>query len=224
MDIFAYLPELFSGISITILLMLMSIGIGLILAITMTIGIIYGNVVIQQFIKCIIFFIRGTPLLVQIFLIYYGSGQFEWIKDSWLWFVLSEPMTCAIIAFSISTACYTSVILQGAIHSVPRSEVDACDALGMSKWLAMRRVIFPRAFRIALPAYSNEVLIILKATSLASTITLLDVMGITQQLISQTYDTVFWYTIAAVIYLILNSVIIAIFKTIKMWSTLPSHG
>src|SRR3990167_3606484 len=221
MDIFSYLPQLINGISITVILMFISICIGLILAIGMTIGITYGNMVVRECIKMFIFFIRGTPLLVQIFLIYYGSGQFAWIRSSPLWIILSEPMSCAIIAFSISTACYTSVILQGAIRSVPRNEVDACDALGMSKWLAMRRVIFPRAFRIALPAYSNEVLIILKATSLASTITLLDVMGVTQQLISQTYDIVFWYSIAAVIYLALNSVIITVFRIVKTSIALP---
>jgi len=221
MSMISYLPRLLNGAWITIVLMVISIGIGLCLAISMTIASIYGNVILRRLVSAVVFFIRGTPLLVQIFLIYYGLGQFEWVRNSPLWFVLSEPMACAIIAFSISTACYTTVILQGAIRSVPRSEVDACDALGMSKWLAMRRVLFPRAFRIALPAYSNEVLIILKATSLASTITLLDVMGVTQQLISQTYDIVFWYSIAAIIYLALNSVIITVFRIVKTSIALP---
>lgn len=207
-----YFTQLLNGIAITCILMIASIIVGLFLAIIMTIACVHGNKLIKKLVSAWIFFIRGTPLLVQIFLIYYGLAQFEWIRNSFLWFILSEPMACAIIAFSISTSCYTAVILQGAISSVPRSEIDACDALGMSKWLAMRRVIFPRAFQIALPAYSNEVLIILKATSLASTITLLDVMGVTQQLISETYDTVFWYIVAAVIYLVLNAVIMLGFK------------
>src|SRR3989338_8563956 len=167
------------------------------------------------------FLCLGTPLLVQIFLIYYGVGQFEWIRNSVLWIILREPMACAIIAFSFNTACYTTIILKGAIHSVPRNEIDACHAMGMSKWQAMRRIIFPRAFRIALPAYSNEVLIILKSTSLASTITLLDLMGVTQQLISETYDTVTFYVIAGVIYLLLNAIITSIFMFLQRWARVP---
>lgn len=218
---FLYLPQILNGVLITLILMIVSLSIGLILAILMTLGSLYGNTILKQIIHSVVFFIRGTPLLVQIFLIYFGSGQFEWIRDSLVWFILREPMACAIIAFSVSTACYTTVILQGAISSVPKSEKDACDALGMSKWLAMRRVIFPRAFRIALPAYSNEVLIILKGTSLASTITLLDIMGITQQLISETYDAVFWYGVAAIVYLILNGIIIYSFKVTQRCYSIP---
>ncbi len=219
-----YLSQLLNGVLITFILMFCSVSIGLVLAILMTIGSIYGHRILRMMINAWVFFIRGTPLLVQIFLIYYGLGQFEWIRNSALWVIFSEPMACAIIALSISSSCYTTIILQGAIRSVPRTEMDACDALGMSKWLAMRRIIFPRAFRIAMPAYSNEVLIILKATSLASTITLLDLMGVTQQLISQTYDTVWWYSVAAIIYLALNSVVIGLFKLMQRWSAIPTRA
>ena len=214
----SYLPNLLSGLFITLILMLASVGVGLALAITMTAGSILGGYFLKKFIDTIIFFIRGTPLLVQLFLIYYGAGQFDWIRNSWLWFILREPMACAIIALSINTACYTAVLLKGAIHSVPKAEIAACEALGMSRWLAFRRVIFPRAFRIAMLGYSNEVIIVLKCTSLASTITLLDLMGVTQQLISQTYATVPLYIIAGIIYLMLNGVVLSIFSYLKRWS------
>lgn len=222
-NLLPHLPDLLNGLFITLILMLASVGVGLLLAILLTLGSISENTFIKKPIDLFIFFIRGTPLLVQLFLIYYGIGQFEWIRNSVFWIVLREPMACAIMTLSINTACYTSILLKGAIHSVPKSEKVACEALGMSKWLALRRIIFPRAFRIALPAYSNEVIIVLKCTSLASTITLLDLMGVTQQLITQTYDTVRLYIIAGIIYLALNAIIMGIFKLLERWSQIPNQ-
>ena len=212
MTITTYLPQLLSGCLITLILMLCSLSIGFILAAFFTKCSFSRNKVLKKAIACIIFFVRGTPLLVQIFIIYYGLAQFEWIKMSPLWFMLREPMTCAIIAFSLNTACYTSVLMQGVIQSVPKGEILAADAMGMSKWLTFRRIIFPHAFRLFLPMYSNEVIIILKGTSLASTITLLDLMGVTQQLIAETYDTLQFYVEVGAVYLILNVVIMSIFN------------
>jgi|SRR5579885_1621668 His/Glu/Gln/Arg/opine family amino acid ABC transporter permease subunit len=222
-NILSYLPQLASGLSVTLILMLASVSIGLVLAILITMCSLSGFLLVRKCAGFIVFFIRGTPLLVQLFLIYYGAGQFEWIRDTWLWIVLREPMGCAIIALSINSACYTSILLQGAIQSVPKNEIAACEAIGMGKWLAFRRIIFPRAFRIALPAYSNEVIMVLKGTSLASTITLLDLMGVTQQLMSEGYQIVQFYIIAGVIYLLLNAIITAIFNQLLKWSALPQR-
>lgn len=221
MMVFHYLPELANGVLITLILMLLSVGIGLLLAVLMTACSYSEKSLLKKLITVVTFFIRGTPLLVQIYLIYYGAGQFEWIRHSVLWLALREPMGCAIIALSLNSACYTTIILQGAIKSVPASEVSACAAMGMSKWMALRRIIFPRAFRIALPAYSNEVIMILKGTSLASTITLLDLMGVTQQLIAQTYATIQFYIAAGVIYLLLNACISLVFRKLYRWSHIP---
>lgn len=223
MNLLTYFPDLMSGVLVTLILMLSSVSIGYLLAVVMTAGAYSDNFFLRKTISVFVFFIRGTPLLVQIFLIYYGAGQFEWIRASWLWVILRTPMGCAIIALSINTACYTTVLLQGAIRSVPKNEMDACLAIGMPKWLAFWRIIFPRAFRIAIPAYSNEVIMILKGTSLASTITLLDLMGVTQQLIAQTYQTVAFYVIAGVLYLLLNAIITGIFKFLFKWSEIPQH-
>lgn len=211
-NLLPYLPKLASGLSITLILMCSSIIMGFLFAVIMTAGLFSEIKLIRKSIEIFVFFIRGTPLLVQLFLIYYGLGQFEWIRESLFWIVLKEPMTCAIIALSINSACYTTILLQGAIQSVPKNEIAACHALGMSKWLAFRRIIFPRAFRLALPAYSNEIIMILKSTSLASTITLLDLMGVTQQLIAQTYETVELYLIAGMIYLIINTILMGMLK------------
>lgn len=224
MELIEYLPQLLSGLVITIILMISSIAAGLVLAVLMTMGSYSDKLIVRKPIDLIVFFIRGTPLLVQIFLIYYGVGQFEWVRNSSLWFILREPMACAIIALSLNSACYTTVLLQGAIQSVPTNEIAAAHAIGMRKWLAFRRIIFPRAFRIAIPAYSNEVIMILKGTSLASTITLLDLMGMTQQLIGETYQTIEFYLIAAGIYLVLNAIITSIFYFLQKWSAIPQQN
>lgn len=222
MNLLSNLPDILSGVCVTLILMIASVAFGLVLAVAMVLGSFSNHLFIKKPIDSLVFFIRGTPLLVQLFLIYYGAGQFEWIRNSPLWFILREPMACAIIALSINTACYTSILLKGAINSVPKDDIAACEALGMSKWLAMRRVILPLAFRIALPAYSNEVIIVLKCTSLASTITLLDLMGVTQQLVNQSYQTVSLYILAGTIYLLLNVALIWIFKLVEKKLALSS--
>jgi His/Glu/Gln/Arg/opine family amino acid ABC transporter permease subunit len=224
MNILPYLPQLASGLSVTLILMLASLCAGLFFAIIFTIVSYSDTFFLKKCVDLLVFFIRGTPLLVQIFFIYYGAGQFEWIRSTFLWTILREPMACAIIALSLNSACYTTILLQGAIQSVPKNEIAACEAIGMRKWLAFRRIIFPRAFRLAIPAYSNEVIMILKGTSLASTITLLDVMGMTQQLIAETYSTVEFYLIAALIYLILNGIITGIFRILLHWSVVPQQS
>lgn len=207
----SHLNELAQGFWITIVLMLFSVAIGFFLAVIMT-CIWYSEVRwAKKTVSALIFFIRGTPLLIQFYLIYFGVGQFAFIRDSFLWTVLREPMPCAIIALSINSACYTAILLQGAIAAVPDNEIAACTAIGMTKWQALRYIIFKRAIGLVLPAYSNEVVMILKGTSLASTITLLDLMGVTQQFIGQTYNTVEWYIIAAVLYLFLHGLITSIF-------------
>lgn len=223
-DLITALPLFFHGIMITIILMLASLSIGFILAVLFTAICESELFFLKKPIQALIFFIRGTPILVQLFLIYYGAGQFDWLRASFLWPLFREPMNCAIISLSINTACYTTILLRGAIQSVPKNEVAACAAIGMSNRLAFRRIIFPRALRIALPAYSNEVLMILKGTSLASTITLLDIMGVTQQLIAKTYLTVQWYLVAGVIYLILNAMIVGTFYYLYAKTRLPTQS
>jgi arginine transport system permease protein len=211
----AYFLQLASGVGMTVVLMLATLITGGFLAGLMTLVLVSDHVVLKKCVSGFIFFIRGTPLLVQIFLIYFGLGQFDWLRDSPVWFVLREPLWCAVIALACNTSAYTTVLWKGAIDAVPAGEVLACKALGMSRRLRYTRLIFPRAMRMVLPAYSNEVIIILKSTSLVSTITLLDLMGVTNQLIAQTYQTLPFLTLAAGIYLTFNVIIISVFKKIE---------
>ena len=212
MNLLDYVPDFLHGLMVTIGLMSCALALGILLALCMTLAVISKCSFMRAPVNAFVFFMRGTPLLVQIFLIYYGSGQFDWLKASPLWVVLREPFACAVIAFALNTAAYTTVLLKGAIASVPENEVAACHALGMSRPLMLRRIIFPRAIRIALPAYSNEVIMMLKGTSLASTITLLDLMGVTNQVIAKTYATMEFLCVAGVLYLGLNVIIVGLFK------------
>lgn len=213
--IIEYLPQLAHGLLITLLLMMGALALGIVLALLMTFALISNRIYFMAPVQALVFFIRGTPLLVQIFLIYFGGGQFDWLKASLLWPIFREPFACAVIALALNTAAYSTVLFKGAINSVPENEVSACHALGMSKFLMLRRIILPRALRMALPAYSNEVIIVLKSTSLASTITILDLMGVTNKIIAQTYLTIEFLTIAGLIYLLLNSLIITLFKFVE---------
>lgn len=215
------LPRLLQGTEQTILLALAALIIGFSLAMAMTIGKILGNWPLRKVINGVIIFVCGTPLLVQIFLIYYGASQFEWIRASPLWFIVREPFACAILAFSLNTACYTAVLLSGAINSVPKNEIAAAYALGMSESQILKRILLPQALRLFLPAYSNEMIIIVKNTALASTITILDLMGVTQLLIAETYQTVSWYLIAGIIYLILNAFMLLLYQAIRKLTFIP---
>ncbi len=151
-----------------------------------------------------VLFFRGTPLLVQIFLIYYGLGQFEAVRASIFWPILREPWWCALLALSLNTGAYTGEIVRGGLQSVPAGQIEAARAAGMSGLLLYRRIIAPIALRQALPAYSNEVVSMIKATALASTITIMEITGIARTFISQTFKPIEIFLVAGAIYLVLN--------------------
>lgn len=202
------LPELAEGALLTLELIFISGVLGLVLAVPIALGRASGSWWIRSGPFAFIFFFRGTPLLVQIFLVYYGLSQFEAIRESFAWPVLSQAYWCAIIAFTLNTAAYTAEILRGAIQAVPVGEVEAAKAVGMGRALRLRRIILPRAFRIALPAYSNEVILMLKGSALASTITLLDLTGMARTIIARTYMPIELFIAAGVFYLVIAAVLL----------------
>src|SRR5262249_36466368 len=162
-------------------------------------------------------FFRGTPLLVQVFLIYYGLGQFEWVRSSPLWPLLREAWWCAIVAFSLNTAAYTAEILRGALEAVPSGEIEAARALGMSRPLVFRLIALPRAVQIALPAYGNEVILVIKSSSLASTITLLDITGVARSLVAHTYAPYEIFLVAGALYLLLVLATTRLLAWVERW-------
>jgi octopine/nopaline transport system permease protein len=142
------------------------------------------------------------------FLIYYGLGQFPAIRESFLWVVLRSPYGCAVVSLALCTAGYTAEIIRGGLLSVPHGQIEAGLAVGMSRWALLRRIIAPVTLRQALPAYSTEAVLLVKSTALASLVTVWDVTGVAQQIIQRTYRTMEVFACAAVIYLLLNFLIV----------------
>lgn len=164
--------------------------------------------------RCFIIFFTGTPLLVQIFLFYTGPGQFEFIKNSFLWSLFSQAWFCAVLALSLNSAAYTAQLFYGAVKNISKNQWEACLALGMNRFEAMK-ILIPLALRRALPSYSNEIVLIFKSTSLVQGITLMDIMGRARELTGQTYDSITFYAMAGVIYLGVNIVLIMIAKMME---------
>lgn len=212
-----YLPQLMSGVGLTLQLVILSGIAGILLALPLALMRISRNPWIWVFPYCYIFFFRGTPLLVQIFLVYYGLSQFDALRElGWLWdTVLSEAYWCAIITFSLHTAAYIAELFRGAIQSVPRGEVEAAKALGLSRRKQYQKVVLPRAFGMILPAYGNEVILMLKGSALASTITLLDLMGATRNVIARTYMNLEFFLLAGLLYLLIAAVFIGFFRLLE---------
>jgi len=199
-----YLPELMKGLHTSLTLTVASIVVALILSLIFTI-------VLTLKTPGLVWIVRG---LVQIFLIYYGPGQFPSIQAyPWLWHLLSEPWLCALIALSLNSAAYTTQLFYGAIRAIPEGQWQSCGALGMSKKDTLA-ILLPYAFKRALSSYSNEVVLVFKSTSLAYTITLMEVMGHGQLLYGRTYD-VMVFGAAGVIYLIVNGLLTLLMRLIE---------
>lgn len=203
-------PVLLKGLWLTLTLTVTSVAIGFSLGLGLALMRGLENRWLAEFARYYSIVFRGTPLMVQIFLIYYGLGQVKFIHDTpVLWWVVSEGSRCAVLALALNTAAYTSEILRGGLDSVPVGLVEAARACGMSRALRFRRIEFPLAIRQALPAYGNELILMVKGTSLASTITVLEITGYAKRLMSQTYAIFEVFAIAGVLYLALNLLLIS---------------
>lgn len=210
--IVANLPKLLEGAALTLELVALSLLLGGLIALPLALMRVSERRWLRLPAYAYVFVFRGTPLLVQIFLVYYGLGQFQAVRTGALWPILREPYWCAIIAFALNTGAYTAEILRGAIQAVPAGEVEAAKAFGMSRALSLRRIILPRAVRIALPAYGNEVILMLKGSALASTITLLDLTGMARTVIARTYMPVEIFLAAGLIYLAITFAFVQLYR------------
>ena len=199
--------RLLAVLPMTLALFILSISLGAVLALILTWMRVSGNGILDRVARAYVFVFRGSPLLVQMFLIYYGLGQFPAVRHSVAWPVLREPFACAVISLGLCTAAYSAEIFRGALLAVGEREVEAARACGMSGFLLFRRIIFPIALRAALPAYSTEMILMVKSTSLASILTVTEMTGVAQKLIAQTYRTMEIFLCAALIYLAVNFVV-----------------
>jgi len=204
-----------TGLQNTLVLLVLSLIAGGVIAVPLAIVRATRAPVLNPLAYGFIYLIRGTPLLVQLYIIYYGLGQFDAVRHSPAWVLLQDPWWCALIAFSISTSAYTAEIFRAAIVDTPRGEVEAAIAAGMSPALAMRRIILPSAFRRALPAYGNEVIFDLQTTALASTVTVVDVLGAARLLNNKYYLASEGFLTAAVIYIAIVLTITRIFRFLE---------
>lgn len=207
-----HFPTLLSGAFLTVKLLVFSSLCGLLLAFPLGLARSSERIAIKGLPWLFIFFFRGTPLLVQLFLVYYGLSQFEFIRTSAAWPILRDPYWCALITMSLNTGAYIAEILRGAVQAVPRGEVEAAITVGMSKSLIVRRIVLPRAIRIALPAYANEVILMLKCSALASTITLLELTGMARTVIAKTYMPVEIFLATGVCYFVISYVLVKGFQ------------
>lgn len=215
--IYESIPKMLSGIGLTFQLMFLSGVLGLILAVILLLMRISGKWYLSWPAQVHIYIFRGTPILVQIFIIYYGLPQFEFIRDSVFWPILREPFGCAILALTLNTGAYVSEILRGGVLGVERGILEAGSALGLSARQKFIYLTTPIAARLALPAYSNDFISLMKATSLASTITLMDMTGIARTIVAQTFAPYEVFISLAIIYMILTWIIQRTFGRIEKY-------
>lgn len=211
------LPRIAAGVPLMLQLAGISIAAGAVFAMLLALMRVSSVMPLDLAARGYVFVFRGTPLLVQIFLIYYGLGQFPELRASVLWPFLREPYWCAILALTLNTAAYGSEIIRGGLMSVPAGQVEAARACGMSGLLLFRRIVLPIAVRQALPAYGNEIVLMVKATSLASIITLMEVTGIAHKIISESYRAIEVFICAGAIYLLINFLLIRAVYAVEYW-------
>ncbi len=206
-----------TGILTTLGLLFSSLAVGAVMALFFALALTGQVAALRWVVSAYTYVIRGTPLLIQVYLIYYGLGQLEWIQarwDSvWPWTHFKEPFFCALLAFSLNTAGYTAEMLAGAIRETSAGEIEAAQSFGMSRFKVLLHIVLPSALRRTLPAYSNEVVMMLHSTSLASAVpSMLDVTAAASRIYSDYYLPFEAYLAAAAIYLTASFCLIGFFK------------
>jgi len=209
------LPKLLSAAVITLKLLSASLIIGLLIGFLFAVLRLNKNPFINKFAYGYSYLFRGTPLLVQIFIIYYGLGQIEWLRSTFLWVILKEPYWCAIIAFALNTGAYTSEILRSAFQTIKPGIIEAGKSLGISSKIILYKIQIPVAIRQSLPAYGNEIILMMKGTSLASTVTLMDITGVAKHIVSTTYKPLEVFLLAGAIYLFMTFIIHNLIKYLE---------
>jgi len=200
----ASFPKLLNAAVITLKLLSVSLIVGLFIGLLFAILRLNKNIFINKFAYGYSYVFRGTPLLVQIFIIYFGLGQIEYLRSTFFWVILKEPYWCAIIAFALNTGAYTSEILRSAFQTIKSGLIEAGKSLGISNRIIFYKIQIPVAIRQSLPAYGNEIILMMKGTSLASTVTIMDLTGVAKYIISTTFKPIEVFIVAGGIYLFMT--------------------
>ena len=213
--IFTSLPKLLSAAVVTLKLLSLSLFFGIFIGLIFAILRLNKRPIINKFAYGYSYVFRGTPLLVQIFIIYYGLGQIEYFRSTFLWVIFKEPYWCAIIAFALNTGAYTSEILRSAFQTIKPGIIEAGKSLGISNKIIFYKIQIPVAIRQSLPAYGNEIILMMKGTSLASTVTLMDITGVAKHIVSTTYKPLEVFLLAGGIYLFMTFLIHNLIKYLE---------
>lgn len=206
-----------SGLVVTAKLFLLSGVSGMLLAVLLALGKVFGPRPCGWAISAFSYFFRGTPLFLQLMLIYYGLSQFDWVSDGWqngnrFWLLFRDATFCAVLAYALNTSAYALEILAGAMLNYPKDEIAAAEAFGMSRSQLIRRIVLPGALRRVIPVFSNEMVFLLHATALSSTVTLMDMTGVARALYADTYSPFYPFLMAAALYLACTFVLLAVFR------------
>lgn len=209
-----YLAVIAQGIPTSLGLTVVALVVAFFMAVAMTFLLSMENRPIKWLINGFLTLFTGTPLLVQFFLIYAGPGQFEWITQSSLWGLLSNAWFCAMLALALNSAAYSTLLFHGAVKAIPKGQWETCAALGLNR-LQTLKILIPYALRRALPSYSNEIILVFKGTSLASAITIMDIMGYARQLYGTEYEALTIYGLAGVVYLVITGLMTIVLRKVE---------
>lgn len=210
-----YFMVIAQGIPTSLLLTFVSLIVAFFLAVGMTFLLSMENRLVKGIVNGFLTLFTGTPLLVQFFLIYAGPGQFPWIVASPFWSLLSDAWFCAMLTLALNSAAYTTLLFHGAVKAIPKGQWETCAALGLSR-LQTLKILVPYALKRALPSYSNEIILVFKGTSLASTITIMDIMGYARQLYGTEYDALTIYGLAGAVYLVITGIMTVILRRVEL--------
>ncbi|WP_316015632.1 ABC transporter permease [Roseobacter sp. HKCCA0434] len=208
-------PLFLEGVWVTLHLTALAIAIGFLIALPCALIRTAKVPVADQIVRGYVYAFRGTPLLVQLYLFYYGLSQFDWVRDSWAWDILREPWWCALIAFSLNSGAYATEILRGAIARTPNGQVEAAYALGLKTMLVYGLVVIPSALRRSIPQYGNEIVFMMHGSAIASVITVTDILGAAREFNGRYYLSSEGFYTAAVLYGLLTLMIVLIFRGLE---------
>ena len=219
-DFIAKLPE---AIWLTVKLTLVGYIAGQIIALVLGSCLHLTKGVMHNILRVYPFVFRGTPLLIQLFIIYYGVAQIGFVRESFLWTIFGSAQGAAMLTLSLNVGAYSSILVYGALKNLPKGQVEASGALGISRLQTLIQVEIPQAYRHLLPSLSNEIIFALKGSALASTITIVELTGLTRNFITKTYAPFEYFPIAGLVYLAIGFVALMAFRALEKRLRLPGH-
>ncbi|WDZ79125.1 ABC transporter permease subunit (plasmid) [Ensifer adhaerens] len=212
-----------NGFLLTICITLASFALGQVLALPLALALNSERRSVRLPASAYTFLVRGSPLLVQLFIIYYGLGQIEAVRQSFIWPVLRSPIYCAILAIGLNSAAYSAELLAGAIRQLPRGQWEAGNALGIRYRVLLSKIILPQAYRAVLPAIGNELVLVMKGSTLASAVTVMEMTGAARVFVARTYAPFETFLIAGTIYLLMGAVFGRIFRFVEVRTAVPGR-